>query len=55
MVTALLQAGVELSLVKAIVGHTQNGVTLQTYFDRGFKVEQLFNVIKKFEVELEAK
>jgi integrase len=50
MVTALLQAGVEEPLVKAIVGHTQSGVTLQTYFERGFKIEQLRDVIMKFKV-----
>jgi integrase len=51
MVTALLRAGVEEPLVKAIVGHTQNGVTLQTYFERGFKVQQLHDVIIKFQIE----
>lgn len=51
MVTALLHAEVEEPLVKAIVGHKQSGVTLQTYFERGYTVKQLLDVVIKFHVE----
>lgn len=51
LITTLFQTGVEEPLVKAIVGHTQKGVTLQTYFERGFKVQQLYDVIIKFQIE----
>lgn len=40
MVTNLLQSGVAEPLVKAIVGHAQEGVTQQVYFGDGYTVAQ---------------
>lgn len=47
MVTELLRAGVEPSKAKAVVGHAQEGVTLQVYFDQGYKVSQLRDAIER--------
>lgn len=52
MVTELLRAEVDLPIARAVVGHTQEGVTLQVYFDRGFKVEQLKTAIEKVHAEV---
>lgn len=47
MVTELLRSGVETPLAKAVVGHAQEGVTLQTYFDRGYRIAQLSEAIEQ--------
>jgi len=49
MVTNLSQNDVEESIVKAIVGHEQIGVTQKSYFKAGYKLEQLKAAINKFE------
>jgi len=48
MITRLMQAGAEEPQVKAIVGHTQSGVTLGTYFKASFLPGQLKDTINKF-------
>ena len=48
MITRLAQAGVEEPLVKAIVGHSQTGVTYSTYFKEGFLPAQLSDAINRF-------
>lgn len=45
VVTQLLQNNAEGPVVKAIVGHTQEGVTYETYF-KGFKIQQLKDAIE---------
>ena len=49
MVTRLVQAGVEEPLVKAIVGHSQTGVTYSTYFKDSFLPVQLSEAIGRFD------
>jgi integrase len=49
MITRLAQAGVEEPLVKAIVGHSQTGVTYSTYFKEGFLPAQLSDAINRFD------
>ncbi len=49
MITRLAQAGVEEPLVKAIVGHSQTGVTFSTYFREGFLPAQLSEAINEFD------
>lgn len=49
MITRLVQAGVEEPLVKAIVGHSQTGVTYSTYFKEGFLPAQLSDAINRFD------
>jgi integrase len=49
MITRLMQAGAEEPQVKAIVGHTQTGVTLGTYFKASFLPQQLQTTINKFD------
>lgn len=39
--TRLLQAGVPDPIVKAIIGHEQQGMTQQQYFKEGYKLQQL--------------
>ncbi len=51
MITRLIQAGVEEPLVKALVGHSQTGVTFSTYFKEGFLPAQLLEAINKFDFE----
>ena len=41
MVTRLHQANVPLPLVQTLVGHEREGVTMKTYFNESYKVEQL--------------
>lgn len=41
VVTRLLQSDVPLPMVRAIVGHKQEGVTHNNYFKSGYKIEQL--------------
>jgi integrase len=48
MITRLMQAGAEEPQVKAIVGHTQTGVTLGTYFKASFLPQQLQATINRF-------
>ena len=48
MITRLSQADVPDSMVKAIVGHEQVGVTHTSYFKSGFTTEQLKREIDKF-------
>lgn len=50
MVTRLAQAAVEDTKLRAIVGHTQSGVTFNTYFKEGFKPAQLHEAISKFDI-----
>lgn len=50
MVTRLAQAGVEEPLLKALVGHSQTGVTFGTYFKEGFLPAQLRDAINQFEI-----
>lgn len=49
MITRLAQAGVEEPLVKALVGHSQTGVTYSTYFKEGFLPAQLRDAINQFD------
>jgi integrase len=46
VVTTLLQAGVDEQIVKAIVGHSQSGVTQQHYFKQGYTIKQLHDAIE---------
>lgn len=48
MVTVLSQSDVPDSMVKAILGHEQTGVTHTSYFKSGFKMDQLKREIHKF-------
>ncbi|MEH6644061.1 site-specific integrase [Sulfitobacter sp.] len=52
MVTLLSQADVPDSMVKALVGHGQVGVTHTSYFKTGFTVEQLKREIDKFTFQI---
>ncbi len=49
MITRLAQAGVEEPMVKALVGHSQTGVTFSTYFKEGYLPEQLHAAINRFD------
>ncbi len=49
MITRLAQAGVEEPMVKAIVGHSQTGVTFSTYFREGFLPAQLSEAINEYD------
>jgi len=49
MVTRLAQADVEEPLIKALVGHSQTGVTLGTYFKSGFLPKQRLAAINRFD------
>ncbi len=49
VVTQLMQAGVEEPMVKAIVGHAQEGVTQQNYFKQGYKLQQLADALGKLD------
>jgi integrase len=49
MVTRLAQAGVEEPRVKALLGHSQTGVTFSTYFKEGFLPAQLADAINRFD------
>ncbi|QND62716.1 site-specific integrase [Mesorhizobium loti] len=48
MITRLLQAGIEENLVKAIVGHTRQGVTQQHYFKQGYTIGQMQAALRSF-------
>lgn len=49
MITRLRQADVALDIVKALVGHKQEGVTHEHYFKEGFTPRQLQREMGKFE------
>ena len=49
MVTRLAQSGVEEAQLKALVGHSQSGVTFSTYFKDGFLPSQLREAINRFD------
>ena len=49
MVTRLAQADVEEPVIKALVGHSQTGVTFGTYFKGGYLPEQLHAAISRFD------
>ncbi|MES0127257.1 site-specific integrase [Mesorhizobium sp. M0029] len=48
MVTKLLQAGVDENMVKAIVGHTRQGVTQKHYFKQGYTLAQMQEALRNF-------
>lgn len=48
MVTALMRAGVEENLVKAIVGHKRQGVTQEHYFKQGYTIQQMQAALERF-------
>lgn len=47
VITVLMQADVPEPIVKAIVGHKQQGVTQQNYFKDGYTVQQLNEALQK--------
>lgn len=49
MITRLAQADVEEPIIKALVGHSQTGVTFGTYFKGGFLPGQLQTAINRFD------
>jgi len=49
VVTQLMQAGVDLAIVQAIVGHTRQGVTHQNYFKQGYTLQQLNEAVQKLD------
>ncbi|MCD2183590.1 tyrosine-type recombinase/integrase [Rhizobium sp. GN54] len=49
VVTRLMQANVPEPIVKAIVGHQQQGVTQQNYFKQGYTVQQLDSALQKLD------
>ncbi len=49
MITRWAQTGVEEPIVKALVGHSQTGVTFSTYFKEGFLRTQLQEAIDRFD------
>ncbi len=49
MITRLAQAGVEEPMVKAIVGHSQTGVTFSTHLKEGFLPAQLSDAINRYD------
>lgn len=49
MVTRLAHSGVEEPLLKALIGHSQTGVTFSTYFREGFLPAQLRGAINRFD------
>ena len=54
VVTQLMQIGVDLAIVQALVGHTRQGVTHQNYFKQGYTLQQLNEAIKKLDYSLPA-
>lgn len=49
VITRLMQANVEEPIVKALVGHQQQGVTQQHYFKQGYTVAQLQRAISRLD------
>ena len=47
VITRLMQAGVQEPVVKALVGHAQQGVTQQHYFNEGYTLKQLDEALQK--------
>jgi integrase len=45
LITRLIQAGVQEPIVKALVGHEQQGVTQTSYVGEGYRVQQLYDAI----------
>lgn len=45
LITRLSQAGVQEPIVKALVGHEQQGVTQTSYLGEGYKTQQLYDAI----------
>lgn len=52
VVTRLMQADVQESIVKAIVGHSQQGVTQQHYFKQGYTLLQLNEAVQMLDYSL---
>lgn len=52
MVTELLRADVAEGIAKAIVGHAQEGVTKNVYFEKGYKPSQLKDAIEQVHTNL---
>lgn len=53
VITRLSRADVPESIVKAIVGHAQQGVTQQHYFKEGYTLRQLNDAIQKLDYSLQ--
>jgi len=49
VVTRLMQVDVPEPIVKALVGHTREGVTQQHYFQQGYTLKQLSDALEKLE------
>ena len=49
VVTRLMQGDVPEPMVKALVGHTQKGVTQQHYFQQGYTLKQLSDALEKLD------
>jgi integrase len=49
VVTRLMQAGIEETIVKALVGHQQQGVTQQSYFKQGYTMTQLNAALQRLD------
>lgn len=47
VVTRLMQAGIEQPIVKAIIGHAQEGVLQKHYFTSGYTLKQLAEALEK--------
>ena len=47
VVTTLMRADVPEAMVKALVGHAQEGVTQQHYFKQGYRISQLRDALEK--------
>lgn len=54
VVTRLMQAGVEEAIVKALVGHQQQGVTQQSYFKQGYTMTQLNAALQRLDFGTDA-
>lgn len=52
VVTRLMQSGVPEPIVKALVGHAQQGVTQQNYFKEGYTLRQLDEALQKLDFSL---
>lgn len=53
VVTRLMQADVQEPVVKALVGHAQEGVTQQNYFQQGYTIQQLDDALAKLQFSAE--
>jgi integrase len=52
VVTRLMQKDVAEAVVKALVGHQQDGVTQNHYFKQGYTTDQLNNAMQKLDYDL---